>query len=727
MDKTGNLILDRQLARWYELKDHPVQLRLIKAVNEGLRFPLVPAGRRCVHPDTKIWTEQGLMRIADITSPVHVLSWNEKSQKFQLSLSGGSFPKGKENLYRTVMQRGEFVSTGHHQIFSSDGNYQSVSSLSEQQSVQTASAEILRSISECSSLSSLLDVQHYSKIDEDCLRDYADEARQYGLQLLSEEEIDRAFSPLKDGAQEPSLHRDLLRISREDVLSQLLQEHIRHDQLFDRLSSLDFSHQQDVEQGVEAGQISALPLEHTLACLQPEQQFASNLEHRHNTVQHSLVCHSSSLSWLSPNKVLKVEEVEQSLFYDMQVLDTNNYVCEHGIIHHNSGKTERFKRFLVKQANRIEGMYFAAAPTHDQAKKIFWDDLKAFTLSSTHSRQPSESNRIIRMNNGSEIHVIGLDKPQRIEGIPWTGGGIDEFADIKPEAWEANIYPALNTINPTRPDYRAWCWLLGVPDGLNHYYDLCETAKADPGGQFEVFHWMTEEIFPDMAAEARKVMSEKQYNQEFRAAFETASGRIYEDYSDLNYTDDTIQSHEQLHWMHDQNYTPLSSAVGVKRGDNMYLLDEIVLISAVSKQSAMEFVEKYKDHKNKHVLLYGDPAGKAGEKHGHASDYTDIEGVLKANGWKSTRKIRPKHPAIKDRQNAVRAKIKTADGKVSLFVNPKTAKWCHKGLATVQLQKGSTFQEDQTNQYQHITTAIGYCVEIIWPVVRKPAQSPKWG
>lgn len=45
-----------------------------------------------------------------------------------------------------------------------------------------------------------------------------------------------------------------------------------------------------------------------------------------------------------------------------------------------SGKTERFKRFLVKQANRIVGMYFAAAPTHAQAKKIFWDDLKKLTL-----------------------------------------------------------------------------------------------------------------------------------------------------------------------------------------------------------------------------------------------------------------------------------------------------------------------------------------------------------
>jgi hypothetical protein len=175
--------------------------------------------------------------------------------------------------------------------------------------------------------------------------------------------------------------------------------------------------------------------------------------------------------------------------------------------------------------------------------------------------------------------------------------------------------------------------------------------------------------------------------------------------------------------MHDQNYTPLSSAVGVNRDDSLYLLDEIVLTSAVSKQSAMEFVEKYKDHSNKHVLIYGDPAGQAGEKHGHASDYTDIEGVLKSNGWKYTRKVKPAHPAIKDRQNAVRTKIKTADGLRSLYVNPVTAKWCDKGLATVQLQKGSTFQEDQTNKYQHITTAIGYCIDVIWPSVKREATA----
>lgn len=395
-----------------------------------------------------------------------------------------------------------------------------------------------------------------------------------------------------------------------------------------------------------------------------------------------------------------------------------------------SGKTERFKRFLVKQANAVPGAYFAAAPTHDQAKKIFWDDLKAFTLSALHPRRPSESDRIIFLPNGSEVHVIGLDKPQRIEGIPWKGGGIDEFADIKPHAWEANILPALNTVNPTDPDYRAWCWLLGVPDGLNHYYDLCEAAEIGDDPNFKVFHWKSAEILPDDVIVAMKrAMSNKQFKQEFEASFETASGRIYEDYGRQNTTTETIQPHEQLLWMHDQNFTPLSSAVGVRRAqengklDDLYLLDEIVLTSAVSKQSAVEFVEKFKDHQNRHVIIYGDPAGRAGEKHGHASDYTDIESVLRAHDWSFTRKVRHAAPAIKDRHNAVRAKILTADGKTSLFVNPSTARWCHKGLSTVQVKEGSTFQEDQSNQYQHITTAIGYCIDVEWPAIRRAASA----
>lgn len=385
-----------------------------------------------------------------------------------------------------------------------------------------------------------------------------------------------------------------------------------------------------------------------------------------------------------------------------------------------SGKTERAKRFVAKQAmlNDAE-LYFCAAPTRDQVKKIFWDDMKALTFAASHSKQPSESDLKIFMPNGSEIHMIGLDKPQRIEGIPWTGGVIDEIADVKPDAWQANILPALNTVSPLRPDYRAWCWLIGVPDGLNHYYDMYQYAITSGDPEWSAYHWKSAEILPDDVIEAaRRVMSAKQFQQEFEASFETATGRIYEDYSKANHTDGEIQPHEELCWMHDQNFTPLSSAIGVVRDGSLHLLDEIVLNSAVSRQSALEFVERFKGHQNKRVRIYGDPAGRAGEKHGHASDYTEIEDVLRKAGWAFSRRVSQAAPSIKDRQNAVRAKICNAQGERSLFVNPSRAKMCDKGLSTVQLQKGSTFQEDQTNEAQHITTAIGYMVHREWPVDR---------
>lgn len=392
-----------------------------------------------------------------------------------------------------------------------------------------------------------------------------------------------------------------------------------------------------------------------------------------------------------------------------------------------SGKTERFKRHLSKQAMRNPGeKYFIAAPTYGQVKKIYWQDMKSLTLSASHEKRPSETDLIIYMPNGSEIHLIGLDKPERIEGIPWTGGGIDEIADIKSNAWAENILPALNTVNPMRPDYRAWCWLLGVPDGLNHYYEMAEYAMTANDPLWRCYHWKSAEILPpDVIESARRVMSARQFKQEFEASFETASGRIYEDYGQANYTDEYIQPHELLCWYHDFNYTPLSSGIGVLRDRKAYLLDEIILTSAVAKQSAQEFVDKFKDHKNKTVHIYGDPSGRAGEKHGHESDYTEIERVLRDNGWKYVRKVKPSTRSIKDGQNAVRAKILTASGDVSLFVNPKTAKWQHKALSTVELKDGSTFHEDESSEYQHIGTAIRYFIDYEFPIVENTPQKVK--
>lgn len=383
-----------------------------------------------------------------------------------------------------------------------------------------------------------------------------------------------------------------------------------------------------------------------------------------------------------------------------------------------SGKTEKAKRHIVREALRVPGPYFVAAPTRDQVKRIYWKDLKLLSFCVLFPVAPSETELTIFFPNGSTISLIGLDQPQRMEGSYWMGGIVDEIADVKSTAWEENIGPALDTFNPNNPTYRPWVWLIGVPDGLNHYFDLAEYAKSSGDPDWKLYTWKSSDILPaDIIDAAKRRMSLRQFQQEYEAAFANSTGRIYDDYGPDNYANKAvIKKHEELCWMHDFNYTPLSSAVGVVRGDKIYILDEVVLTSAVAKQSALEFTERYKDHDNKHVLIYGDPAGKAGEKHGHESDYTEMEKVLRSEGWTYERKVRPSTRSIKDGQNAVRAKIANAAGEHYLFVNTLKAPYCHKALSTGQLKKGSTFLEEDS-EYQHIGTAIRYFIDYEWPVL----------
>lgn len=390
-----------------------------------------------------------------------------------------------------------------------------------------------------------------------------------------------------------------------------------------------------------------------------------------------------------------------------------------------SGKTERFKRKLAKIAMRMPGEdYFIGAPTRDQVKKIYWQDMKRLTFQSLQVKQPYETDLIISLNNDTRVHLIGLDRPERMEGQFWSGGGIDEIGNVKEDAWEVNIKPALDTFNPLKPDYRAWCDLLGVPEGAGtKYHELWDYSQTANDPDWAGFTWFSSDILPpDVIASAKRTMSLKQYRQEYEGSFETTSGRIYDDYSKPNLTTEIIAPHEQLWWCHDFNFTPMSSCVGVRRvektgtkRDCILFLDEIILTSAIARQSAMEFVDKFKAHKNRRVIVFGDPAGCAGEKHGHSSDYTEIEAVLLSNGWTFERRVKAAAPAIRDRQNAVRAKIANAAGEVSLFVNPGKAPYTHKGLSTVSTKLGSSFLEEESD-YQHVTTAVGYCVDYVWPI-----------
>ena len=52
--------------------------------------------------------------------------------------------------------------------------------------------------------------------------------------------------------------------------------------------------------------------------------------------------------------------------------------------------------------------------------------------------------------------MVGLDRPQRMEGVSWDGGVIDEYADRRPGTFDAHVRPASqpHVLVPHRADGR---------------------------------------------------------------------------------------------------------------------------------------------------------------------------------------------------------------------------------------------------------------------------------
>ncbi len=193
-----------------------------------------------------------------------------------------------------------------------------------------------------------------------------------------------------------------------------------------------------------------------------------------------------------------------------------------------SGKTELAKRHLARSLFRKSTpgphRFFAAAPTRDQAKRIWWQDLNDL-LKPAWKTIVSVSELRIRTVRGTEVWVIGLDKPMRMEGVSWDGGVIDEYADCKPGTFDAHIRPAL-------ADRQGWLWLIGVPDvdgpaqvEYERFYDIAMSG-SDP--EWAAFHWASADILPaDEIASAKRRMDSRLFEQEMLGKFILTGGRAF--------------------------------------------------------------------------------------------------------------------------------------------------------------------------------------------------------
>ena len=349
----------------------------------------IDGGAGCVHPDTCIHTEHGLKRISDLSEPTRVLSWNAKDQKFQLSLCGGSFPKGRGTLYRIATQYGEFQAIGHHLVLLSTGAYVPVEKLSVGDVVSVAQPSLSSSIEESCLSMSHEDGQRYMQTDVDSLRSYAESCRQYDP--LPHEVGDYApfLGPLAAGAPESDHSYSPSPAARQGIV----RSH-SHPCLCDgHTCKSDCEMEEPCSEHGEAGHTSASSSVCTSCSHQVSQQSQKLFECHHiagqcvdsaAAPQDSLVGSCKTpvgnsepiLSSTSP--ILSISKGDDSEYWCMQVLDTHNYVCESGNIHHNSGKTYTLMNLIMPELMARRADFILTSTTH-QANQMLTANLLATT------------------------------------------------------------------------------------------------------------------------------------------------------------------------------------------------------------------------------------------------------------------------------------------------------------------------------------------------------------
>jgi hypothetical protein len=371
-----------------------------------------------------------------------------------------------------------------------------------------------------------------------------------------------------------------------------------------------------------------------------------------------------------------------------------------------SGKTDlALKKTSLKAWSQPYDKFMLGGPTHQQVKKVLWGD--AIILNLPFIEDISMSDKVITLKNGCEMHFMGLDEPDRCEGVKWNHFLITEYAKLKSHAWFANLKPALDT---EFPDGRVATGIFeSVPEGINHWYERCQYALEHPGGYHSYHTWTSEEVLSAAKIEeAKNSMDTLMYDQEYLAKFVQPTGRIYPDYCEKNHTTQVMDDVGDIYWAHDFNYKPLSSVVMIKKGETYYAVDEIVLENAVARQAAQEFAERFPQYKKRHIRIYGDASGQAGGSSPELSDYQELVSTMKHLGFTNISLfIPPSNPLIKECQNALRAYICTVSGARRFMVNPAKCKVLNKGLNIVSVKPGSSTQEVEIYE-QHITTAARY-------------------
>lgn len=387
-----------------------------------------------------------------------------------------------------------------------------------------------------------------------------------------------------------------------------------------------------------------------------------------------------------------------------------------------SGKTEICRRKVIRHLGMHHPhvlaagdvpRYFYGLPTIAQAKRVAWDALKNLLPLDWYERNGKtfyESDKIIRSRFGVELHLVGLDAPQRIEGNQWCGGVLDESSDQKPGVFDRTVRPALTA-------FKGWCIRCGVPKrfgiGGAEFKKACDQALEGIDSDMPAFHWLSESVVDPAELEAiRATVDSRDYNEQYRAKWETLSGGCFHQFNEsYNVTESARYDPTQIITVgSDFNVDPMCWTLSHRIGNQLHTFDEIYIRNTNTQETLNYLHRCFPDHSG--WTFTGDASAQARKTSATESDLLQIMNDDRFDN-KEVR-YNTSNPPIVDRLASCNALLRNANDETRAFINPK----CTRLISDLESRcfKPGTRELADSGDMGHMSDAWGYVVHNYFPI-----------
>lgn len=401
------------------------------------------------------------------------------------------------------------------------------------------------------------------------------------------------------------------------------------------------------------------------------------------------------------------------------------------------------KKIFLKAIRNRETLWFHAAPTRDQAKQIFWDSLKKYTKDYLKpGTEPNETSLFVTLINDSQIWVVGMDKPQRIEGrdISWNGCHLAEFGDFKPDAWSQNIRPVIaDTLGSAIID--------GVPDPFKaNFANHKRMAQHACGGsipstepfcgaygendEWAFYTWHSADVLDsEELAKIKEETDPQTFRIEYEASFESMSGSVYHSYSPDYWPNGNLDKrcvydpNLPIVMCFDFNVSPMTAALGhvrkhPKGWDEWHLFKGYHLKNSNTKQLIQRILD---EHSQTHTFFLTPCQSSIAKQSsqeittdGYRTDLAIIKEEMRILKKNLVVKKRTKNPPIHKRIRATNSMLHSK----RLRINPEDPglRELMKDFEELTYKEGTSAIDESDKMRNHISSAVGYACERYWPV-----------